>query len=196
MSNGSIQGQTYLSLQGGELQGNVEMNGNKITGLGEAVNDGDAVSLDVLNNKLQNNFFNQFKTMGVIYPNTSWTNTLTRYKNQGLPLFILIEADVNQSGTIFTYYNPNNTNQSNIVGKITYTNNDFKQNTVYLATLGGIFGNKGKYIVEGMQVAIEGSYRPMELTFVNDDEGNYLFHVRVESSQNTPVRFYAGPSKI
>lgn len=49
MSNGSIQGQTYLSLQGGELQGNVEMNGNKITGLGNAVDDGDAVRLGQLN---------------------------------------------------------------------------------------------------------------------------------------------------
>lgn len=53
MSNGSIQGQTYLSLQGGELQGNVEMNGNKITGLGNAVNDGDAVNLKMLKDKTE-----------------------------------------------------------------------------------------------------------------------------------------------
>lgn len=191
MSNGSIQGQTYLSLQGGELQGNVEMNGNKITGLGEATNDGDAVNFKVLKNNLKYNFYNQFQKISTIYPSKDTTTSITRAISPGLPFFILIEADGQQNGTLYTYFTKNNVAEYNILGGIEINNNTFQHNSVYLATMSGIQANKLIYVVPGPYITLGAGTTYQSFNFVSEGKNSITAHMRLESDQKTPVNIYA-----
>lgn len=125
MSNGSIQGQTYLSLQGGELQGNVEMNGNKITGLGEAVDDGDAVNLKTLKDKTE--FDNQgilkFAKYAGQIPTKGAYNTVYTITFDWLPTMLIFKGKPykDSSLNVSFFLNNNGTNiNSTRADKVVY----------------------------------------------------------------------------
>ena len=48
--NSEVDATAFLKLTGGTMKGNISMNGNQVTGLADAVNDGDAVSKGFLGN--------------------------------------------------------------------------------------------------------------------------------------------------
>lgn len=48
--NSEVDATAFLKLTGGTMKGNISMNGNQVTGIGNAVNDGDAVSKGFLGN--------------------------------------------------------------------------------------------------------------------------------------------------
>jgi hypothetical protein len=55
--NSEVDATAFLKLTGGTMKGNISMNGNQVTGLSDAVNDGDAVSKAFLLGVLANSVF-------------------------------------------------------------------------------------------------------------------------------------------